>query len=290
MKNYVQYHNTDKNGGRPSFDAGRFAIYANKSIRHLQGQRVWLISGESSAKKKVNGQTLTKSYFLESSFIVDTIEEGSPNVASGREGIRFDPALALSGMPWFDDFKRSQQNFSLGVREIDADTIDKLDELARRITEHGTATPEEMAAALEIDKDPQCQGLSKTERSALVQARIGQGNYRRLMKGVWGDKCAVTGCAIETVLIASHAKPWKSSSNQERLDPYNGLLLAASVDRLFDKGLITFEDDGGIVVSKNLSDAELKLIGLSRMSRLAYVDKRHLPYLKVHREEVFSQK
>lgn len=289
MKNYVQYHNTDKNGGPPSRDSGCFAIYASKSIQHLQGQRVWLISGASSPKRIVNGRTLTKSYFLESGFIVDSVEKGSPNVASGREGILFDPPLALSDLPWFDDFKRSQQNFSLGVREIDDDTIDKLDELVRKFLEHGTTTPEEVAAAIEIDKDPQCHGLSKTERYALVQARIGQGNYRKMLMGIWDAKCAVTGCAIETVLVASHAKPWKDSSNQERLDPFNGLLLAASIDRLFDKGLISFEDDGGIVVNQELSDSELKLIGLSRQSRLKHVDKRHLPYLKLHREEVFNQ-
>lgn len=289
MKNYVQYHNSDKNDGRPSYDGEGFAIYANKSVRHLMGQRVWLVSGESRTNSITGSKNRTKTYFLENTFEVDRLEEGEPNIASGRLGVSFDPPIPLDGLSWFDDFKRRQQNFSLGVREIDADFLPWFEILADQYSGHDDVTPEERAAAIEIDSDAQCFSLDATERSALIQARIGQGSYRRSLLELWDGRCAVTGLSVEAVLVASHAKPWRTSSNTERIDPYNGLLLAASVDRLFDKGLIGFADDGHILVSDVLSDADLKCIGLTRSSRLLRIDGRHIPYLTAHRTEVFHK-
>ena len=149
-------------------------------------------------------------------------------------------------------------------------------------------TPEELAAAAEIDKDPLCQNLKPTERYALVQARIGQGEYRKNLMKLWGDRCAVTSCDLDTVLVASHAKPWRDCTNEERLNPFNGLLLAASVDRLFDKGLISFSDNGQILVCDQLTDQQLHSVGLSRNSRLAQIHKDHLTYLDAHRRNIFK--
>jgi HNH endonuclease len=80
----------------------------------------------------------------------------------------------------------------------------------------------------------------KTTREALIDARRGQGKFRVEVGVRWNNICAVTGCGIVEVLRASHIKPWRDSTNRERLDPENGLLLAAHVDALFDKDLITF--------------------------------------------------
>lgn len=121
-----------------------------------------------------------------------------------------------------------------------------------------------------------------TSREAVVLARRGQGVYRQQVMQVWQGRCAVSGCAVPAVLIASHAKPWVSSTDEERLDPYNGLLLAASIDRLFDKGLISF-DDNGRLLCKAVQEAELNTLGLSRTSRLRFTEPRHLPFLAAHR-------
>lgn len=138
-------------------------------------------------------------------------------------------------------------------------------------------------AAAEIDEDPETQNLPETVRQALIQARIGQGAYRDSLLDIWGGRCAVTGCAIPEVLIASHAKPWSQCNPRERLDEYNGLLLAASVDRLFDQGLISFTDDGQLLVVDSLSDNDLRVVGLNRSARLYKVLSRHRPYLREHR-------
>jgi hypothetical protein len=139
------------------------------------------------------------------------------------------------------------------------------------------------AAAREVDADPQTRGVQATVRQALIEARIGQGAYRARMLELWGGRCAVTGCRIREVLVASHAKPWAESSNEERLDEYNGLLLAAHVDRLFDAGLISFADDGAMLVGPELPEEALRTLGLAAASRLRLVHDRHKPYLAAHR-------
>lgn len=121
-----------------------------------------------------------------------------------------------------------------------------------------------------------------TSREAVVLARRGQGVYRQQVMHLWQARCAVSGCSVSAVLIASHAKPWASSTDEERLDPYNGLLLAASVDRLFDQGLISFNDDGRLLC-EDLEETELHALGLSRASKLRFIAPRHLPFLAAHR-------
>ncbi|MEY2840745.1 MAG: hypothetical protein RJB60_3044 [Pseudomonadota bacterium] len=139
------------------------------------------------------------------------------------------------------------------------------------------------AAQAEIDSDPQCQGVDATTRMALVEARVGQGAYRRGLMEVWSGRCSVTGVDIPEVLIASHAKSWKRSANEERLDPHNGLLLVASIDKLFDKGLISFDDQGCLLTKEDLPSEHLHLLGLSPQSRLRAVPDRLRPYLADHR-------
>ena len=138
-------------------------------------------------------------------------------------------------------------------------------------------------AAREMDEDPAARGVSETTRLALINARIGQGDYRQRMLRLWDGRCALTGCAIERVLVASHAKPWLDSSNEERLDEYNGLLLAASIDRLFDAGLVAFSDEGELLADAQLGPADLALLGIGKASRLRFVRSQHRPYLRAHR-------
>lgn len=133
-------------------------------------------------------------------------------------------------------------------------------------------------------------GSSKTtEREALCLARIGQGQFRVGCSQIWGWRCAVTGAAIQEVLRASHIKPWSKSNDIERLDPYNGLLLAAHVDALFDRHLISFSDNGDLLVSSRLACDELAKIGITLGdSQIVGVHEKHRPYLAQHRR-IFYQ-
>ena len=126
--------------------------------------------------------------------------------------------------------------------------------------------------------------IAETERDILIQARIGQGRFRTSVIALWGS-CAVTGCSMSGVLIASHIVPWaKCATNEERLDPLNGLLLTPNLDKLFDQFLVSFKNDGAILLSKELSAEERTALGVTERSRLRFVRPAMLPYLKRHRD------
>lgn len=126
-----------------------------------------------------------------------------------------------------------------------------------------------------------------TMRVALVQARIGQGAYRADLMKAWNGRCAVTACAIPEMLRASHVKPWRASDNAERLDSQNGLILAAHLDALFDRGLVTFDDDGAMLVAVAIETAGKDVWGLG-MPLSAKPTGRLSDYLRYHRENLFS--
>jgi hypothetical protein len=130
--------------------------------------------------------------------------------------------------------------------------------------------------------------IPKTEKKRLISARIGQGNYREELINLW-KKCAVSKCEMTDVLIASHIKPWRKSTNRERLDRYNGLLLLPNYDKLFDKGLISFEDNGKIIISPLIKEEEYKVLGISPNDELFKVYDENKPYLEEHRRIVFHQ-
>ena len=131
--------------------------------------------------------------------------------------------------------------------------------------------------------------LTKTQRTTLIQARLGQGRYRKQVMERGGGRCAITGCSVGAVVEACHLKPWKISLDpDERVDPENGLCLVASLHRLFDAGLITFDDEGLMRVSKLLSREDqmsLKLKGRMRI-RSPFTAKQKT-YLMFYRNTIF---
>lgn len=127
---------------------------------------------------------------------------------------------------------------------------------------------------------------SETERVELVRSRVGQGRFRHNLLSHWGE-CAVTGVTRADLLRASHIKPWRFSSNRERLDRYNGLLLLPQYDHLFDRGYITFQDDGRLEPSPAITTLPADRLGIDLGGKLRRIDDAHLPFLAFHREEVF---
>ncbi|WPU92488.1 HNH endonuclease [Mucilaginibacter sabulilitoris] len=125
----------------------------------------------------------------------------------------------------------------------------------------------------------------ETERRSLALSRIGQGAFRIHLIKLWGT-CAITNVNIPEILKASHIKPWRSSTNIERLDPYNGLLLSPTIDALFDRGFISFEDDGYIIISKQLRK-EQELLNIGPHIKLRNVFESSLKYLQHHKTNIF---
>lgn len=149
--------------------------------------------------------------------------------------------------------------------------------------------PESDIEALEIvAQDPEATALTDTERRALVLARRGQGRFRDRLLALWGG-CAVTACREPRLLRASHLKPWRVSTNAERLNPYNGLLLTPNLDSALDRGLVSFTDDGKIVISVRLSAADRRAIGLESSMRLRGLNEQHVPFLRYHRTSVLEK-
>lgn len=129
----------------------------------------------------------------------------------------------------------------------------------------------------------QLASIEETTRTALIEARRGQGKYRRNLIEVWG-RCSVTQCAHVALLRASHIKPWRESSSAERLDKFNGLLLVPNLDAAFDQGSISFTDGGEILISPSLSDETRSHLGIKRDLRLVSVYQENGPFLAFHRK------
>ncbi len=128
-----------------------------------------------------------------------------------------------------------------------------------------------------------------TEIERLVKERVGQGIFRDALIAFWQGRCAVTGLALPALLRASHIKPWADcANNEERLDVFNGLLLAPHLDALFDGGWITFNDDGNLVRSALLDAAASQLLGVTKDMKLTHIAAEHRPYLEYHRQHVFN--
>lgn len=123
-----------------------------------------------------------------------------------------------------------------------------------------------------------------TEKESLIKCRIGQGKFRDQLIEYW-NSCSVTGFKNIDLLVASHIKPWRDSSNIERLDVYNGLLLTPNLDKLFDKGYISFKDNGEILISKDLIDYEA--LGVKKDMKTA-ISEQHKRYLEFHRTNIFE--
>ncbi|WP_174907957.1 HNH endonuclease [Burkholderia diffusa] len=125
--------------------------------------------------------------------------------------------------------------------------------------------------------------VSKTTRDAIVKARIGQGKFRADLLKRWKNQCSLTGLSNTDLLVASHIHAWSLSTNDERIDPDNGLLLAPHIDRLFDKGLISFDHEGRLLIGPTLSPHDQQLLALDRYTSLRKLTSGNRKYLARHR-------
>lgn len=127
-----------------------------------------------------------------------------------------------------------------------------------------------------------------TEAERLVVQRVGQDVFRQSLLDYWGGRCAVTGLAVPELLRASHIKPWADcETDAERLDVFNGLLLAPQLDAAFDAGFVTVADDGRVKISPQLEQAERHMLGFNGALRAGKLSGGHLRYLAWHRARVF---
>jgi hypothetical protein len=140
----------------------------------------------------------------------------------------------------------------------------------------------------QLDEIQADQTLSETQRAAVVMARRGQGVFKQRVMQV-ESACRITGVSQIEHLIASHCKPWRDATNEERLDGHNGLLLTPNADHLFDRGFIGFDDAGEVLISPVAHADSLVRLGIA-MGKPFNVGKftpGQQKYLAFHRDNVF---
>jgi len=155
----------------------------------------------------------------------------------------------------------------------------------RTLAAHARTLPNRVADAFRH----QTAALPRTtEAERLVIQRVGQDLFRAALLDFWQGRCCVTGLALAPLLRASHIKPWAACDNDnERLDVFNGLLLAPHVDALFDGGWISFAQDGALLVAEALSPASRAQLGVAPNWQIRGLQSRHRDYLVFHRVQVF---
>ena len=124
----------------------------------------------------------------------------------------------------------------------------------------------------------------ETATKATIDARRGQERFRADLFRYWHGRCVLTDVVRPALLRASHIKPWSVSSNTERMDPFNGLLMVAHLDALFDRALISFGEAGEMLVSGGLSDREKTVFGLPPPRQVIPLTPAHQGYMRHHRE------
>lgn len=149
-------------------------------------------------------------------------------------------------------------------------------------------SPETNPVPLLINEPSSTYGNKETERQTMSLSRIGQGKFRVDLLNLW-EACSITDVRIPEILKASHIKPWKESSNFERLDPYNGLMLTPTLDSLFDRGFISFENSGQIIISKEI-EAYTKILNIEPQMKLRKQFESNGNYLEYHRDEVYLKR
>jgi len=129
--------------------------------------------------------------------------------------------------------------------------------------------------------------IGPLEKENLVKSRRGQGIFKTNVKMIERE-CRVTKLRDKDFLIASHIKPWKDSNDAEKIDGNNGLLLSPHIDKLFDSGLISFADNGDLLVSSKLNMDVLKIWGINERLNAGSFSAEQVVYLKFHRENRFK--
>lgn len=129
--------------------------------------------------------------------------------------------------------------------------------------------------------------IAETESEVKAKIRLGQQKFRNTLIPLWEGKCALCGINLLEILRASHSKPWKDSTNIERLDPYNGVLLCCNHDALYDKGLISFDGQGRLHISSAICEEDYSLYGLNPMTNIQIHAKNKF-YFKWHTKNIFK--
>ena len=222
----------------------------------------WLCFGSSQTSMRIWLTAMGESLFL---------------VAASRADV-LDGLAGLGAV--FTNLLPSGAAGTLRVNDIAA-----LHRLLRRAFQLSHTLPD---ALLHVFKDETTNLPRTTEAERLVVQRAGQNIFRRGLFDYWDGRCAITGLGVPELLRASHIKPWADcDTDAERLDVFNGLLLAPHLDAAFDSGFITIAEDGTVLFSNALSPDARSVLGFSRSLKVHGLHRAHERYVPWHRTKIF---
>ena len=207
-----------------------------------------ILAAYPSLKKKKNSFELKKEYFsVADDPFVAKIYEGFrySSCVQGRNGLITNISIKLADEEIKDSsLKNLGSIFDLADSVLHRNSEKKVfDKFQSSAPSHSLdINPEE-----DIDEDiyaiQQSSSLTETSKERLIQSRLGQGQFRKDLLKNFKSTCLLTGISHQSLLLASHIKPWSACTNDERIDARNGLLLSALMDKLFDGYFITFDPD-----------------------------------------------
>lgn len=141
--------------------------------------------------------------------------------------------------------------------------------------------------AQKIEEEISSLNVEGASKKAIINVRVNQGTFRdKLLKRY--NRCCLCGIENQTLLIASHIKPWSESEPKEKLDVDNVFLMCPNHDRIFDKGYITFDGDGKIIISERLTENDMLFLNVNSKIHIELTE-RNKKYLKFHRENIFNR-
>lgn len=141
--------------------------------------------------------------------------------------------------------------------------------------------------AQKIEEEISSLNIDGASKKAVVNVRVNQGKFRDFLLKRY-KKCCLCGVENYALLTASHIKPWAESESKEQLDIDNGFLMCPNHDKLFDKGYITFDDDGKIIISDRLTENDRVFLNVNSTMHIDLIG-NNKKYLKFHRENVFDR-
>lgn len=140
----------------------------------------------------------------------------------------------------------------------------------------------------DIEKGLANSALEGKEKETIIKSRVNQSKFRQQLLDRY-KKCCLCSASNPDLLIASHIKPWCESEPNQKLDIENGFLLCPNHDKLFDSGLISFDNDGNIIISDKLSEADREVFGVDENMVIDLTD-ANKEYLKHHRQKRFKNR
>ena len=186
-----------------------------------------------------------------------------------------------------DETGRGKERYLVELEEVLALAMIQISKAPLELMTRELAPVQDSESDYEIELEIQARHLEgDPEKIQLTKSRRGQGIFKANVRLV-EDHCRVTGVTNIKHLRASHIKPWSVSSKEEKLDGFNGLLLSPHVDHLFDRGFISFQDSGDMLISKSLSSSVLDKWSIDTGKNVGKFELGHCSYLEYHRDMVF---